>query len=116
VTGTNGGGSGSASSAATAQVPAPTFTLAASPATKTITHGAAAYYTISVRPQNGFTGSVALSVNGQPTAGRAWFNPATTTNWSTLGVTTPTPGKYTMTVTGTSGGITSTVPLTLTVN
>ncbi len=116
VTGANAGGSGTASSAATAQVPAPTFTLATSAASKTITHGGAAYYTITVKPQNGFTGSVALSVNGQPVAGRAWFNPATTTNWTTLGVTTPTPGTYTMTVTGTSGGITSTVPLTLTVN
>ena len=117
VTGTSGGGSGSASSAATAQVPAPTFTLVASPATKTVTHGTTAYYTISVRPKNGFTGSVTLSVSGLPAATHAWFNPATTTNWSTLGVSTPTPGTYTATVTGTSsGGVTSTVLLTLTVN
>ncbi|MDQ6605855.1 MAG: putative glycoside hydrolase family 15 protein [Actinomycetota bacterium] len=116
VTGANGAGSASASSAATAQVPTPTFSLVASPASKTVTHGTSAYYTISVRPHNGFTGSVSLSVSGLPSAAHTWFNPATTTNWSTLGVSTTSTGTYSVTVSGTSGGVTSTLPLTLTVN
>jgi hypothetical protein len=116
VTGTNAAGSNSASSTTTAQVPAPSFTLAASVPSKTITRGGAAYYTISVKPKNGFTGSVALSVSGVPAATHAWFNPATTATWTSLGVSTTSVGTYTLTVTGTAGGVTSTVPLTLTVN
>lgn len=115
VTAATGGGSGSATSAASAQVPTPTFTLAASPASKTVTHGVTAYYTIVVKPKNGFTGSVALSVSGLPGAAHAWFNPPTTTNWSSLGVSTTSTGTYTVTVTGSSGGVTTILPLTLTV-
>ena len=86
------------------------FTIAAAPASVTVTQGDTATYTVTIQRQN-FTDPVALSVTGLPAAGRATFStsPLTgTTGSSTMKVatnhqgTTP-PGTYTLTVKGTAG-------------
>lgn len=73
--------------------------------------------TITIAPQNGFSGSVSLSASGLPSGVTAAFNPNPATSSSTLILTasaTATPFAGTVTVTGTSGNLTQTTPLTLT--
>jgi len=97
----------------------PNFSLSASPGTVTIAPGTPGTSTITVVPLNGFTGSVALSASGQPTGVTAKFKPASTTSTSVMSLTAAAnaaPGSYTVTITGTSSGITQTTSLKLTVN
>ena len=68
---------------------------------------------------NGFAGSVSLSVTGQPSRTTASFSPNPATATSTLTIATrsnTTRSTYTLTVTGTSGGVSRTVKVTLVVN
>ena len=100
--------------------PAPDYTLSASPSSVTITQGSNGSSTITVSPQNGFTGGVTLSVSGLPIGVTAAFSPNPTTTTSTLTLTanpTATTGTVTVTITGTSGTLPpKTTTLTLTVN
>jgi hypothetical protein len=96
------------------------FTVAASPATRTVTAGSATTYTVTVGALNGFTGNVALSLTGLPANTTAVFSPQVVTNagTSTLTVTTAstTPlATSALTVTGTSGTRTRTAAADLTV-
>jgi hypothetical protein len=96
----------------------PNFSLSASPNTLSIVQGASGTSTISVTPQNGFSGSVSLSASGLPSGVTASFNPSSTTGTSTLTLTasgTATTGSATVTITGTSGSLTNTTSLALTV-
>jgi hypothetical protein len=89
--------------------PAPDFSLSVSPASQSVVRGRAAGYTVTVSPDNGFTGSVALSATGLPTGASASFspNPATTSSTLTVQTSRSTPvGGYTLTITGTSGSLT----------
>ncbi|HEX6651408.1 MAG TPA: S8 family serine peptidase [Thermoleophilaceae bacterium] len=99
---------------------APSFTLTATPPNRSISRGQQATYSIGVTRTSGFTGSVAFSVSGLPNRSTASFSPASTTAaGSTLTVSTTgrtTRGTRTLTVTGTSGGRSRTVQVTLTVN
>jgi subtilisin family serine protease len=120
ITGTSGATTHPAT--ATLVVPAPPdFTLSAAPSTLAVNAGAVATYTVSVGSLNGFTGNVALSLGGLSAAvGTATFTPATVTTAGTsqLRITTATTapgGTYQLTVAGTSGSITHTVPLSLSV-
>jgi hypothetical protein len=95
------------------------FTLGASPNTVTILQGASGTSTITVTPQNGFSGSVTLSASGLPSGVTAGFSPNPTSTTSTLTLTaspTATTGTSTVTITGTSGSLTETTTLSLTVN
>jgi len=97
----------------------PDFGLSASPTSASVTQGSSVSDTITVSPQNGFTGSVALSASGLPTGVTASFNPSSTTGTSTLTLTassTATTGPATVTITGTSGSLTHTTTVSLTVN
>ena len=103
--------------------PAGSFSLSATPTSQTVTEGGGASYTITVTSSNGFTGTVNLGVGGMGVGTTANFSPASITGGSgssTLTVTTTsaTPGAngYTLMVTGTSGSLTNTVGLNLTVN
>jgi len=96
------------------------FSLSASPSTQTIGRGGSTSYTVTVAPSGGFGGAVTLSVSGLPSRTSGNFSPnPTTTSTSTLTIKTnrktPT-GSYTLTITGTSGGLTHTVHVTLVVN
>jgi len=96
------------------------FTLSAWP--MTIAQGGQGTSTITITPQNGFSGSVTLSASGLPngvTASPSSFvpNPATTTSVLTLAASaTAATGRVTVTITGVSGSLTNNTTLSLTVN
>ena len=97
---------------------APNYTLSASPTSLTMTQGGSGTSTISVTPQNGFSGSVSLSASGLPSGVTASFSPNPTTTTSTLTLTAgsaASTGTVTVTIMGTSGTLTNTTTLTLTV-
>jgi len=102
------------------QQPTPDFSLAANPNSLTINRGASGMSTITITRTGGFTGSVALSASGLPAGVTASFNPASTTgNASALTLAasnTATTGQATVTITGVSGGLTHSIPISLTVN
>src|SRR6267378_4018125 len=94
------------------------FTLSASPSSLTVTQGASGSSTISVTPQNGFNGNVSLSASGLPSGVTASFSPNPATATSTLTLTasnTATAGAATVTITGTSGSLTNSTTIALTV-
>jgi hypothetical protein len=101
---------------------APDFTISATPSSQTVTAAAGTTYTASVSPLSGFTGTVSLSVSGLPSGATGTFNPTSISGGSgssTLSVTTAstTPvGSYTLTITGTSGGLTHSTTVALVVN
>lgn len=90
----------------------PTFALTASPASLSLTQGASASSVVGVNGQNGFSGSVSLSVSGLPAGVTGSFNQSTLT--LSAGSSAP-PGTATITVTGTSGGLTRTLTMAVTV-
>lgn len=96
----------------------PMYTLSASPNSLTVAQSNQATSTITITPQNGFSGSVSLSASGLLSGVTAAFNPNPVTSSSTLTLTASamaTPYTATVRVTGTSGNLTQTTPLTLTV-
>jgi len=78
--------------------------------------GSSASSTINVVDQNGFSGSVNFSVSGVPGGVNASFN-SPSSPWKSTLTFTPTgaavPGNYTVTVTGTSGNLTSTAAISV---
>jgi hypothetical protein len=99
-------------------VPGPIFSLTANPSSLSIAQGASGQTTITVVPENGFTGSVTLSASGLPNGVTAQFNPNPTTTTSTLTLTasgTATTGTSTVTITGVSSSLTETTTIQLTV-
>jgi fibronectin type 3 domain-containing protein len=102
---------------ATPQAP-PDFSLSASPSSRSVTRGNSTTYTITINGLNGFSGSVSLKVSGLPSKTSSSFspNPATTTSTLTVGTRPKAPrGTYPLTITGTSGGLTHTTSVTLTI-
>jgi hypothetical protein len=96
----------------------PSFTLTASPTSVSVAQGSAATSTITVVPQNGFTGNVTMSASGLPSGVTAAFNPNPTATSSTLTLTasaTAATGTSTVTVTGTSSSLTATTNVSVTV-
>ena len=115
------GTSGSLTSKATitlAVTPPPSFTLSASPSSLTIARNSKGSSTITLAQQNGFSGTVSVSLSGFPggtsyqwSAGPAMYSLILTilpSQWAT-------PGKSTITVTGTSGTLKATTTISLTV-
>jgi hypothetical protein len=117
VTGTSG--SLTHTTTVTLVVVAPDFSISATPASQTVKQGASTSYTATISPINGFSGQVSLSVSGLPTGATGTFgtNPATTTSALSITTLSTTPaGTYTLTITGTSGSLTHTTTVSLTVN
>src|SRR5438270_387126 len=120
-TGTSGALSHSATVAATISAPPPDYTLAVSPASATIVGGAAgATVNVTATAVNSFAGTVAVAITGLPAGVTA--NPATLS--LTPGVAqstiltaalTAATANATVTVTGTSGSISHSAALALTV-
>jgi hypothetical protein len=112
---------GLTSAPATRTITVSDFSLSRTPTSRTVQPGGSTTYTATVTPVNGFTGTVAFSVTGLPSGATATFSPAsvTTSGSTTLSVatsaTTP-PGKYTLTIRGTSGPRVRSVTVTLWVN
>ncbi|HYL96676.1 MAG TPA: protease pro-enzyme activation domain-containing protein [Terriglobales bacterium] len=97
----------------------PSFILSASPGSLALLQGGSGSTTITIQPLNGFSGSVNLAASGLPSGVSASFvtNPATTTSVLNISATrTATIGTFTVTVTGTSGSLTSKTTFTVTVN
>jgi Protein of unknown function (DUF1573)/Abnormal spindle-like microcephaly-assoc'd, ASPM-SPD-2-Hydin len=98
--------------------PNPTFTLSANPSSLSIVQGAQATSTITINPLNGFGGSVTLSASNLPSGVTAAFNPNPTTTTSTMTLTAAanaTLGTSTITIMGTSGSLTPTTSMNVTV-
>jgi uncharacterized membrane protein len=115
ITGTSG--SLTASTTLTLGVSAPSFTLSANAAY--VGQGSSATSYVYINPQYGFTGSVNLTATGLPSGLTASFSPNPTNGSSTLTLTassTVTPGQYTATITGTSGSLTVSTVVNITVS
>jgi hypothetical protein len=96
--------------------PAPDFTISPTPTSRTVSRGSSASYTITIAPQNNFTGSVTLSAGGVPSRSSASFSPNPATSSSTLTVTTSrrsNRGTFTLTIAGKSGTLTRTTTVQL---
>jgi len=94
----------------------PGFSLSASSAAISLNSGSSGSSTITVTPQSGFAGTVALAASGMPVGVTASFSPATTTSKSTLTfavVSSAAAGTSTITVSGTSGTLKSTTTINL---
>jgi serine protease AprX len=117
VTAASGGVNGTASVSVTA-APATDFSLSISPASRSIRRGQSTSYTVTITRLNGFAGSVLFTVGGLPSNVTASFTKNPTTGTSVkLNVSTsrssPT-GTYTLQITGTSGGLSHLINVSLT--
>ena len=94
------------------------FTLSDSPSTLSVNQGSSGTSTITVNPTGGFTGSVTLAASGLPSGVTASFGTNPTTGGSVLTLTassTATTGLARVTITGTSGSLSATNTIALTV-
>jgi hypothetical protein len=94
------------------------FTISATPSSRTINRGAAATYTVTISAGPGFSGPVTLSVSGLPARTTGSFSPATVAVSGTSVLTVDAmrnaqKGTRTLTITGTGGGRTHSVNVTL---
>jgi hypothetical protein len=97
-----------------------TFGLTASPASRTVLSGGSTTYTASVSATNGFTNTVTFGLLGLPNNVSASFSPPTIdgVGSSTLNITTfnsISPGTYLLSLTATSGSLSSTSSVALVV-
>jgi kumamolisin len=106
--------------APTSQTPA--FTIAASPASVSVVAGSSGSSTITTSVSGGFDSAVALSAAGQPSGVTVAFSPtsiaAPGSGSSAVTITVPSTvaaGAFTITVTGTGGGLTHKATIALTV-
>jgi uncharacterized membrane protein len=97
------------------------FSLSATPSSQTVVAGNSTSYTVSLSRSGGFAGAVALSASGLPAGASASFSPTTLVSNHDSGTMTvqtgssTAAGSYTLTVTGTNGGISHTATVTLVV-
>jgi sugar lactone lactonase YvrE len=99
--------------------PAPSFTLGASPGSLTVVQGSSGTSTLTVTKLNGFTGSVTLAASGLPSGVTATFgtNPTTGTSVLTLKASSSaTLGSAPVTIKGTSGSLTASTTIALTIS
>lgn len=111
VTGTEGTSTTTTSISLTVKA-GPSFTLAAAPASLSVTQGASGSSTITVTPLNGFTGAPTLSIAGLPTGVTAIFTGSTLKLTASAAAVV---GPSTLTITATSGALAAQTALALTV-
>jgi len=98
------------------------FSISASPSSQTVNSGGTTTYNVTITAMNGFTGIVTLGTNSLPSGATASFNPMTVTGSGTsvltigTGPTAPAPGPYTFMIMGTSGSLSHSTDVVLTVN
>ena len=103
-------------------LPAAIFALSATPSSVTILEGGAGgTSTIALSAANGFSGTVDLTASGLPSGVTATFNPTSISGNETSKLTLTasnavTTGNATVTVTGTSGGLTAITTVALSVD
>jgi subtilase family serine protease len=99
----------------------PGFSMSATPLSPaSVTAGGTTTSTVTVTPQNGFSGTVSFSCSSLPTGATCGFSPTTVATSGTTQLTIQTTGNMpasttTVTVTGTSGGTSSSTTVSLTV-
>jgi serine protease AprX len=98
----------------------PDFALAVTPGAQTATGGQTVSYSVSTSALNGFQGSIGLALTGLPPGATGSFAPSSVAggSGSTLSVSVPstTPaGTYGLNVIGTSGNVTHSAGISLTV-
>ena len=95
------------------------FTLSSVPTSQTISARQSTTYAISVNPTNGFNSAVTFSLTGLPQRTNGSFSPTSSTTATTLTVRANPSAKptsaTTLTITGTGGGLTRTVQVTITI-
>ena len=126
ITGTSGSTTHSTTITLTVNTAAqPNFTIGASPSSLTIAQGGNGTSTITITSQNSFNSATTLSATGLPSGVTAAFStnpvtpPANGGATSTLTLTasaTATTGSASVTITGTSGTLTHSTTIALTVN
>ena len=94
------------------------FSISATPASRTVNRGGTATYTVTITGESGFSGSVNLSVSGLPPRTTATFSPTSIANSGTSVLTISTQPNVqkrprTLTITGTGGGRSHSVDVTL---
>jgi hypothetical protein len=94
------------------------FTIAATPASRTIARGGVATYNVTITAGTGFSGTVNLTAGGVPARTTAAFSPASIVNSGTSVLTLDTANNvqkrtFTVTITGTSGSRVHSVNVTL---
>jgi hypothetical protein len=113
ITGTSGSLVHHASVSLTVNPP-PDFTVSVSPSNQSVRRGATATYLVTITPTGGFTGSVILTMTSNPQGLSGTFSPVSA-GQSTLTVSTNATGTFTLTITGTSGSLTHSTAVGLTV-
>jgi len=116
VTASSGGVNGTAS-VTVASLPAD-FSLSVSPTSQSVRRGNTATFSVTIVPTNGFSGSVTLSLTGQPSGSTVTFTPNPASSTSTLTVktlSTSTRKTYTLTIKGVNGSLNHTASASLTV-
>ena len=117
ITGTSG--SQTASTTLALGIYAQAFTIAVNPASLSMNEGASSASAVFVNPQYGFSGNVTLSATNLPSGVTALFSPNPATGSSTLTLTASnaaTPGTTIVNITGTSGSLTASTTISLTIN
>lgn len=101
--------------------PTADFAISAAPASITVKRNSSGIETVTVTGLNGFTGTVNLSVSGLPASVTSQFSPASVAGSGTSQLTLTVDhraqqGAFPFTVTGTSGSLSHSVNVTLTIN
>jgi hypothetical protein len=106
----------------TALPASPDFSISADATSLTSSQGSSASTVLTIAPSGGFSGTVALSLAGNPTGSSASLNsssvavgPATGTSTLTLSPGSATAGTSTVTITATSGVLTHSLTLSYTI-
>jgi hypothetical protein len=94
------------------------FGIAASPSSRTVNRGSSTTYTVTISAGPGFSGPVNLTVDGLPSRTTATFAPASLAGSGSSVLTVNVPknaqkGTRTLTITGTGGGRTHSVDVTV---
>ncbi len=100
--------------------PPPDFTITASPSSQTVLRGSSTTYGVTITGTNNFTGTVSFAVSGLPSRTTASFTPSTVTGSGTSTLKIATGNKtsratYSLTITGSSGSLSHSTGVSLTV-
>src|SRR5439155_943750 len=99
-------------------IPQPDFSVAATPASRTVPPGTGTSYSVSVTPSSGFTGNVTFGVSGLPARTSASFSPTSVAGAGNTTLTVSSrpkaaTGTYPLTITATGGGVTHSTTVNL---